>query len=162
MPTGNMATTGSTWPTITAAAVFVLALIAHGQPLALAAAAAVSLQDAPVVGGGTLLLDGAGWVARTVDGGGGGGGVGGGGITIPATVPGDIVSDLHRAGLIGNPYYEMNWLNSSMWANNTWRCVVTLSPLGRPWRWCWQGVHTSAPLTVVTRNPLTAAPCHLC
>lgn len=36
-------------------------------------------------------------------------------ITIPAQVPGDLISDLHTARLIGNPFHEVNWLNSSLW-----------------------------------------------
>lgn len=43
------------------------------------------------------------------------------GISIPAVVPGDLLSDLERAGLIGDPLYMLNFLNSSLWANNTWQ-----------------------------------------
>ena len=205
-------------PTAAALFVFVVALHSLSQPAAAAAAAtAASLQDEPVVGSATLLLDGDGWVARTVarrpppgpasachylkdtdlDQGtkanssdvvdastpaeccaacagrqGCAASVWFGvrcwlksaeqskpaarshhagrtacvqnttrgastsarssararddmsasaSMVIPATVPGDIISDLHRAGVVPNPYYELNWLNSSAWAGATWR-----------------------------------------
>ena len=30
------------------------------------------------------------------------------------------MTDLHRAGQIGDPLYEDNWLNSSLWATHAW------------------------------------------
>eukprot|EP00040_Diaphanoeca_grandis_P034655 m.215991 g.215991 ORF g.215991 m.215991 type:complete len:1074 (-) comp33200_c0_seq2:397-3618(-) len=48
-------------------------------------------------------------------------------ITIAATVPGDIISDLYRAGVIANPYFELNWLNSSIWAARTWQYEKTFT-----------------------------------
>ena len=39
---------------------------------------------------------------------------------IDAKVPGDLVSDLQRAGLIRDPLYELNFLNSSLWHDYTW------------------------------------------
>jgi len=45
---------------------------------------------------------------------------GGAQVSIPARVPGDLLTDLERAGLIGDPLYELNWLNSSIWDTNAW------------------------------------------
>lgn len=42
------------------------------------------------------------------------------GFTIAAKVPGDLISDLYAAGQIGNPLYEKNWLNSSIWNDHEW------------------------------------------
>lgn len=35
--------------------------------------------------------------------------------SISGKVPGDLITDLQNAGLIGDPLYELNWLNASMW-----------------------------------------------
>lgn len=40
--------------------------------------------------------------------------------SITGTVPGDLITDLQNAGLIGDPLYELNWLNSSLWDQNEW------------------------------------------
>ena len=42
-------------------------------------------------------------------------------IKIPAHVPGDLLSDLQRAGQIGDPLFEKNFLNSSLWNHYTWQ-----------------------------------------
>ena len=47
-------------------------------------------------------------------------GTGGKKLSIPATVPGDLITDLESAGIIGDPLYELNWLNSTIWDVNTW------------------------------------------
>jgi hypothetical protein len=39
---------------------------------------------------------------------------------ISAAVPGDIISDLHAAGKIANPFFETTWKNSSLWKGNLW------------------------------------------
>lgn len=56
------------------------------------------------------------------------------GLTIPAVVPGDIISDLQRSGVVGDPFYELNFLdNRSLWQNsNSWTYAVnvTLPPPG--------------------------------
>lgn len=40
---------------------------------------------------------------------------------IRGTVPGDLVTDIYQAGLMGDPIYELNWLNyATIWADNTW------------------------------------------
>ena len=39
---------------------------------------------------------------------------------IKGTVPGDLITDLQVAGLIPEPYFENNFLNASLWNDNTW------------------------------------------
>ena len=46
-------------------------------------------------------------------------------ITIPAHVPGDIITDMELAGAIGDPLYELNFKNSSLWATARARWVYT-------------------------------------
>lgn len=70
------------------------------------------LVDNPIVGDKIRYLDGDHWTASMTN--------GGKSLTIPAKVPGDLISDLHAAGYIGNPLYEKNWLNSSIWNDNVW------------------------------------------
>ena len=48
--------------------------------------------------------------------------------TIPASVPGDLLTDLQRAGLIGDPLAELNFLNeSAAWTANTWTYRTSFS-----------------------------------
>ena len=59
-------------------------------------------------------------------------------LQIDASVPGDLLTDLQRAGVIGDPLREKNWLNSSLWNHHTWTYTATFSTaqlgsrLGRP------------------------------
>ena len=46
-------------------------------------------------------------------------------INIPAQVPGDLISDLLQAKLINEPYYELNFKNSSIWNDNIWTYTTT-------------------------------------
>jgi hypothetical protein len=42
-------------------------------------------------------------------------------LTIPAQVPGDLLTDLHRAGVIDDPWKDLTWIkNSSLWTDHTW------------------------------------------
>ena len=41
--------------------------------------------------------------------------------TMKGAVPGDLITDLQRAGMIGDPLYELNWLNSSLWDEVSWQ-----------------------------------------
>eukprot|EP00117_Sycon_ciliatum_P047416 scpid83310/ scgid33866/ Probable beta-mannosidase A; Mannanase A len=42
-------------------------------------------------------------------------------LTIPnCVVPGDLITDLENGGLIGDPWYEMNFKNDSLWAYGVW------------------------------------------
>jgi hypothetical protein len=40
--------------------------------------------------------------------------------TIPAKVPGDLLTDLQAADLIGDPLYSLNFKNDTIWSQNTW------------------------------------------
>ena len=83
-----------------------------------ATAAASGLVDHPIVADSVTYLDGADWMtAATLPG--PDAGVRGTEQmwSIPASVPGDLLTDLEAAGLIGDPLYELNWLNSSIWDN---------------------------------------------
>ena len=88
---------------------------------------ALTLRDAPILASSPpLYLDGA-WSASEAS----------LGLTIPATVPGDIITDLQRAGVIGDPWYELNWLdNRTLWSPNATSWVfttsATLPPPGAP------------------------------
>jgi beta-mannosidase len=81
--------------------------------IAAAAAAAsdrVALRDAPIAAQSVRYLDGR-WTASTS-------GDPERGVlpdTIEATVPGDIISDLFSAGRIGNPLFELNFKNHTLW-----------------------------------------------
>eukprot|EP01062_Namystynia_karyoxenos_P017405 TRINITY_DN163_c0_g1_i1.p1 TRINITY_DN163_c0_g1~~TRINITY_DN163_c0_g1_i1.p1 ORF type:complete len:1043 (+),score=341.75 TRINITY_DN163_c0_g1_i1:110-3130(+) len=46
-------------------------------------------------------------------------------LTIPAQVPGDLVSDLYNAGVVGDPLYMMNFKNSSIWDDYRWTYATT-------------------------------------
>jgi beta-mannosidase len=46
---------------------------------------------------------------------------------IRATVPGDLITDLQMAGLIGDPLYELNWKNFSLWDDNVWTYTQTFT-----------------------------------
>ena len=49
-------------------------------------------------------------------------------LQIPALVPGDLLTDLQSAGQIGDPLYEKNFLNASLWSAHTWTYRVTFTP----------------------------------
>ena len=74
------------------------------------------LIDNPIIGDSITYLDGTDWIATTdinndpnTH------------IKIPATVPGDLITDLYNAQLLEDPIYEQNWLmNTTLWNNNTW------------------------------------------
>ena len=59
------------------------------------------LQDPPIVGDGGLFqtLDGEGWALASSD----------GAVSVGGVVPGDLLTDLQRAGVIGDPLYEKNF-----------------------------------------------------
>ena len=48
-------------------------------------------------------------------------------VTLPAQVPGDLLSDLKTAGMIDEPYYEVNFINSSLWDDNVWTYSIQFS-----------------------------------
>lgn len=97
-------------------------------PFVLGSISALNLRDAPIVASSpSFYLDNLTWTATEAS----------LGVSIPATVPGDIISDLQNAGVIGDPYYELNFLdNSTLWSPNSTRWVystnVTLPPPDAP------------------------------
>ena len=79
--------------------------------LASQAAMSPSLRDPPIVGDvpkPNTYLDGDKWTARA------------GKVVVPSTVPGDIITDLQRAGMVGDPMYGVNWREQSgVWAKES-------------------------------------------
>jgi hypothetical protein len=45
-------------------------------------------------------------------------------ITIKGTVPGDLITDLQVAGLIGDPLHELVFKNATLWDHNAWVYVT--------------------------------------
>ena len=85
--------------------------------LVAAAASAAGMVDDPVVGDALQYLDGEGWT------------VGNGSVVIGARVPGDLITDLEAAGLVGDPLYEVNFLDP-VWDTSAWTYTAAfdLSP----------------------------------
>ena len=50
-----------------------------------------------------------------------------GALVVPATVPGDLITDLENAGQIQDPLHEMNFLNNSLWEDNSWTYSTSFS-----------------------------------
>ena len=73
------------------------------------AAQSGGLVDYPIAGDVVTYLDSETWTADTP-----------GLDAIRATVPGDLITDLQTAGLIGDPLYELQWLNASLWDSRVW------------------------------------------
>lgn len=46
-------------------------------------------------------------------------------VTIAAAVPGDLVTDLERAGVIADPLFGTNFKNASVWNGPVWNCSTT-------------------------------------
>lgn len=73
------------------------------------------LTDEPIVGDGLQYLDGDNWVALSSS-----------GLLIGATVPGDLITDLQRAAVIDDPFFESTWLEYSyLWDLQSWNYVLT-------------------------------------
>ena len=59
-------------------------------------------------------------------------------VAISGTVPGDLISDLEAAGLIGDPLFENNFLNASLWdaqpdtGTNVWSYSKTFTLAASP------------------------------
>ena len=41
-------------------------------------------------------------------------------LTVKASVPGDLLTDLQRAGQLGDPLFEKNWLNDTLYHQHNW------------------------------------------
>lgn len=86
----------------------------------------LSLRDAPIASAvPPLYLDGTAWRATEAS----------LGLNITATVPGDVITDLQRAGIIPDPWVDVNFLdNRTLWdiAARAWTysTTVTLPPPG--------------------------------
>ena len=92
-----------------------LSSILHPTPISVPtpapqAPAQLTLDDPPVLGATHISLSGPAWTASSPS----------QGLTIAATVPGDLITDLFHAGVIPEPLYELNWLNASIWNDHTW------------------------------------------
>ena len=49
-------------------------------------------------------------------------------ITVPATVPGDLITDLQRAKIIADPWLDTTWIqNSSLWSDHAWTFSTTFA-----------------------------------
>lgn len=73
-------------------------------PSALAADARIAGDVPPV------SLDGSAWVGTSSS-----------GATIPALVPGDLISDLARAGVIPDPWFDLTWRDQAgLWDLHAW------------------------------------------
>lgn len=90
--------------------------------------AGLTLRDAPIATATPLLyLDGPSWTASEAS----------LGLSIAATVPGDVLTDLQRARVVGDPYYELTFVrNRTLWdvASRSWvySTSITLPPPGSP------------------------------
>lgn len=72
--------------------------------------ASAAASRAPIVGDASFSLDGSAWSATAAD-----------GTRLAAVVPGDLVSDLSRAGVISDPYFELEWRDKAgLWDLQNW------------------------------------------
>lgn len=97
-----------------------LAAAATAAVLALhlpARCAAEGTRDAPIVADAIQYLDSALWTATNAE-----------GLAIRATVPGDVVSDMHAAGLIPDPWLDLTWRQyAGLWDSTTLAYSTTFS-----------------------------------
>eukprot|EP00730_Choanoeca_flexa_P008569 TRINITY_DN12506_c0_g2_i18.p1 TRINITY_DN12506_c0_g2~~TRINITY_DN12506_c0_g2_i18.p1 ORF type:complete len:975 (+),score=156.28 TRINITY_DN12506_c0_g2_i18:81-2927(+) len=79
-------------------------------------AAAYSLADNPVIGDKVVILDGT-WTLTAPT----------AAIQTTGEVPGDLLTDLERSRLIGDPLYELNFKNHSLWTDHAWTYSTTFA-----------------------------------
>ena len=83
---------------------------------------AAGLRDEPICGAVLQYLDGADWTLSSSN----------GSTVVPATVPGDLLSDLQRAGIIGDPLFGDNLASTTTAAlaldTWTWSTTFDLDP----------------------------------
>ncbi len=103
---------------------FILYLTQMGILATLAVVAALSgtvlatgLVDSPIAGDGNIIqyLDGEGWTVTN-----------GADINIGARVPGDLITDLQLAGVIGDPLYELNF-QATTWDDTNFNYSTTFT-----------------------------------
>ena len=80
----------------------------------LLSAASFSLRDNAVVGDVMLLLDGPSWSVSN------------GSLVVPASIPGDLITDLQLGGVVGDPLYEMNY-EGVVWDTGNWTYSITFT-----------------------------------
>ena len=79
-----------------------------------ALAAAAGLRDDPIGAAALTYLDGTDWTWTSGD-----------GASLPASVPGDLISDLAEAGIIGDPLVDSNFYDDAAEWNKTWTISTT-------------------------------------
>ena len=115
-----------------------------------------TLIERPIVSGvAATYLDGADWTLEHVSNATAGGGHGSQIPVINATVPGDVLSDLYRAGKIPDPYWNTSWREPAFiaaWNDGSWRyskrfdSPATADPPGTETLLCFDGVLMGATL----------------
>ena len=83
--------------------------------------------DDPIGADAITYLDGSTWSWHRDD----------DGFTIPASVPGDVVTDLERAGAIGDPLLDDNFVRDAPVWNRTWTLRTTFEDGATPHAFCW-------------------------
>jgi len=71
--------------------------------------------------------------------------------TMAATVPGDVITDLQVAGLIGDPLFELNFKNATLWSR-TWTytktfAMPTAAQAGSVWWVVFDGIKMGATIS---------------
>ena len=107
-----------------------MALAAALALVAVGAASLPTLIDHPIVSSAApLYLDGSDWTVAHLSNGSSAAGAdaASAGTPLPATVPGDILTDLQRAGKIPDPYWNTSWRESSFitaWNQGSWQYLL--------------------------------------
>lgn len=119
---------------------------------------APTLVEHPIACSETIYLDGSDWIASNDN-----------AIhrSLPATVPGDIITDLQRAGRVKDPYWNVTWRDPhfvEQWNNGTYTFTKQFpSPTSasaarcRAWLWC----HCLFTLTHSDLSPPNSPTSHL-
>jgi hypothetical protein len=100
-----------------------LAIAAAAAALALLPCASGEGLVDPAISSGLppLYLDGNAWTTTATS----------TGQEIGATVPGDLITDIQRAGLMGDALYALNWIDHALlWDNDTWTYARTFDVEG--------------------------------
>jgi hypothetical protein len=85
-----------------------------------ASVADAGLRDHPIATVGSPVYMTTGWTANAL--------LPKGQFSIPATVPGDLLTDLQRSGTIVDPWLDTTWIdNSSLWTGRPWTYSTTFS-----------------------------------
>ena len=117
-------------------------MIARASPVLLlaAAAAAAGLNDPRIVSASaSVSLDGPWHAASNA-------------ASMAGTVPGDVITDLQNAKLIGDPLFELNFKNATLWSR-TWTytktfAMPTAAQAGSVWWVVFDGIKMGARVVV--------------